>query len=358
MNSFTGAEIPTKATDITPAWLSRALSDTFPGIVVTSVRQESLHEGTASTRRLHLEIAGDAGPPTICIKSGIGLPHSEHLASAGLYRKEAQVYLGVLPSTGARVARCYAAGFDDAGHGFILLEDVVAHGGRFCSPTEPLQVTQVAVGLEELAALHASHWRANALTDPRWEHHAVPLSEPDPFWRAIFDRYSELLATPHGGAVGGPYRDGEQVWDAFSRLRLLDHAAADCLIHGDAHVGNFFVDRDEQPGMADFQCLQRGHHTHDVSMFIVSALDVVDRRQHEVALLHHYLDHLEQLGVVPPSFDETWLGYRRHLLYALVVWLFTTDGFQPELHLVTNVCRYSTAALDLDSLGAIAQTAP
>jgi hypothetical protein len=35
------------------------------------------------------------------------------------------------------------------------------------------------------------------------------------------------------------------------------------------------------------------------------------------------------------------------------VWLFTTDGYQSQLHLVTNVFRYGTAALDLDSLGAL-----
>ena len=120
-------------------------------------------------------------------------------------------------------------------------------------------------------------------------------------------------------------------------------------------VGNFFVDGNAQPGMADFQCVQRVDHTHDLAMFVASALDVVDRSEHEVALLQHYLDHLERLGVLRPSFDGVWLGYRRHLLYALVVWLFTTDRFQPELHLVTNVFRYGTAALDLDAIGAIAE---
>jgi aminoglycoside/choline kinase family phosphotransferase len=118
-------------------------------------------------------------------------------------------------------------------------------------------------------------------------------------------------------------------------------------------VGNFFVDRNDDPGMADFQCVQRGHVTHDLAMFIASALDVIDRREHEQALLRRYLVHLQGLGVAAPDFEEVWLGYRRHLLYSLVVWLFTTDGYQSQLHLVTNVFRYGTAALDLDSLGAL-----
>jgi|GEM_PF-46285 len=287
MSMKTGAEIPNRAEDITPDWLSRALSGAFPGIVVTSVRPEPLHEGTASTWRLHLDVAGDQGPSTLCIKSSVGLPHGEQLAKAGLYRKEALVYLEVLPTTGPRVAACLAAGFDEAGHGFMLLEDVDASGGRFCMPVEPLSVEQVATGLEQLAVLHAAQWRAPSLIESRWQHHGLPLSKPDPFWVTLFDQYREFLDTPHGGAVASVYRDAGAVLKAISRLRLLDDTTANCLIHGDAHVGNFFVDADRQPGMADFQCVQRGNQRHDLAMFIASALDVVDRRAHEVELLHH-----------------------------------------------------------------------
>ena len=355
MTTISDIEIPRELEDVTPAWLSAALAGAHAGAEVTAARFESLHQGTASTWRAHLTYAADkpAGPATVCIKSDFGLPHKEHLASSGLYRREASVYLEVLPTTSARVAACYAADYDGAGRGFMLLQDIVAAGGRFCDPVSTLTVSQVATGVEQLAQLHAATWEAPMVREPRWMHHGKPLSEEDPFWNAIFARYASLLTTPHAGAMARIFRDPDVVGRAFNRLRGLDDPVARSLIHGDAHVGNFFVDKNGDPGMADFQCVQRGHVTHDLAMFIGSALDVTDRRSHEQALLKHYLQRLADFGAVAPDFDEIWLGYRRHYIYSLFVWLSTTDNFQPTQHLVTNVFRYGVAALDLDTLAAL-----
>jgi hypothetical protein len=354
MTTVGALDIPRRMEDISPQWLSAALAGEHPGVEVTSVRPESLHQGTASTWRVHLEYAKGkpAGPTTACVKSGLGLAHANNLAVAGLYRKEATVYLDVLPATSARVATCYAANYDAGGWGFMLLRDIVAAGGQFCNPTVPLSVAQVATGLEQLAKLHASTWGSPILREPLWAHHGKPLSEEDPFWTTLFGRYADALETPHGGALASIFRNPEVVGAAFNRLRTFDDPVARSLIHGDAHVGNFFVDKNGDPGMADFQCVQRGAVTHDLAMFIGSALDVIDRRENERKLLQVYLGQLQRLGVAAPDFEEIWLGYRRHLIYSLVVWLFTTDGFQSELNLVTNVFRYGMAALDLDSLGA------
>ena len=114
-------------------------------------------------------------------------------------------------------------------------------------------------------------------------------------------------------------------------------------------MGNFFVDANDDPGMADFQCVQRGAVTHDLAMFIGSALDVQDRRAHEQAILRRYLQRLMDRGVTPPDFEEIWLGYRRHYVYSLFVWLSTPDGIQPLPHLIANVFRYGMAALDLET---------
>ena len=293
------------------------------------------------------------GPETLCIKSDFGLPHKDYLAQSGLYRKEASVYLDILPQTSARTPVCLAAGYNDAGRGFMLMHDLAADGGHFCDPVSSLTVEQVAIGVAQLAALHAATWNAPYVEAPEWMHHACPLSRDDPFWDAIFVRYSDLLGNSHACAMPYQFRDPDLVHRAFNRLRQHDDKTARGLIHGDAHVGNFFVDGDDFPGMADFQCVQRGAVTHDLAMFIGSALDIADRRSNEEALLHHYLECLSRLGVSPPEYDELWLGYRQHYLYSLFVWLSTTDDYQPLPHLVTNVFRYGMAALDLDALGAI-----
>jgi hypothetical protein len=350
-----GLQIPKSIHEVTPSWLRAALLDPFQDVDVTSVRAESLHQGTASTWRLHVEYADDscAAPSTMCLKASFGLPYSEHLGAAGLYRKEAMVYRDVLPRTAARVAGCYAADYDDAGQGFILMEDIAAAGGRFCSPDKPLTVPQVADGLEQLAKLHAASWNDPSLHEVQWTHHGKSLGVADPFLTPYLAAFEQVLATPHGGAMAHVFHNTELIDGALTRLRLVDHAAASCLIHGDAHVGNFFTNADDQPGMADFQCVQRGHYSHDLAMFIPSALDVLDRRAYEEDLLRHYVATLEGHGISGIDFQDVWLGYRQHLIYSLVVWILTTDQYQPELHLVTNVFRYGLAALDHDSLGAL-----
>jgi hypothetical protein len=347
--------IPSELDDVTPAWLTHALTEHFPGVAVASVLGESLHQGTASTWRLHVGYTANSAPApsTICLKAAFGLAYGEHLGAAGLYRKEATVYRDVLPRTSARVATCFAAEYDTAGHAFVLLEDLTAAGSRFCGPDRPLTVAQVGVGLEQLAQLHAARWNDPSLHEIQWTHHGRPLSEEDPFWVPYLESFDEVLRTPHGGAMARVFHDPELIGNCLSRLRRLDNDAVCCLIHGDAHLGNFFVDRDGRPGMADFQCVQRGHFTHDLAMFITSALDVLDRRAYEQDLLRHYLAVLDRHGVSGIEFDEAWLGYRQHLIYSLLAWVLTTDQFQSELHLVTNVFRYGLAALDLDSLGAL-----
>jgi aminoglycoside phosphotransferase (APT) family kinase protein len=350
------ADIPGELGDVTPAWLSAALARAYPGVRVASVRPESVHEGTASTKRLHLTYAPDTplGPPTLCIKSDFGLPHAERLAQTGLYRKEALVYLEVLPATGARIARCYAAGYAENGRGFMLMEDLSAVGAEFLHPTSGLTVAQVKTGVEQLARLHASTWEKPSNDGRDWMHHGKPLSEEDPMWNGLLDRYDDGLRNAHSGAIPRIFKDAVVVKRAFNRLRTFQDAVARCLIHGDAHVGNFYADANGDVGMADFQCVQRGDVAHDLATFIVSSLDVIDRREADRALLQHYVACLKDLGVAtPPPFDEVWLGYRRHLVYSIVTWLFTTAVNQPELDLVTNMFRFGTAALDLDTLGAL-----
>ena len=352
-------QIPTTVADVTPAWLTAALADRFPGSEVASVQPEGVHDGTASTTRLHVEYAtsGPAGPPTMCVKASIESPHREFVLKAGLFVKEALVYRELLPAISARVADCYASASDaETGTGFLLLEDLDARGARFCSAEEPLTPDQVAEGLDQLAALHSLHWGDPEITEPRWRHRGRRLDERDPLEARMLALVPAACVTPHGGAVSHRFHDPEVLGPAIARLRTLDAASATCLIHGDGHIGNFFLDADDRPGMADFQCVQRGHYSHDVAMFVGSALDPIDRRAHEERLVTGYLDSLARRGVTPPTFDEAWLGYRRHILYGLWAWLLTTSLYQSELRLVTCVFRYGTAAVDLDSPGAIGAT--
>jgi Phosphotransferase enzyme family len=348
--------IPTKLEEVTTDWMTAALAADFPGADVESLTTETLHDGTAFTCRVHISYrkGSAAGPATVCVKAGMEAPHRSFIFESGLCTKEAMVYQDLLPQISARVAKCFASGYEvSSGKGFILLEDLTPRGAIFCGAEQPLTPAQVASGLEQLAEFHALYWNDPRAVDPRWRHRGKSLSDPDQLLSYFESRVSDIARQPHSGAIPAMLYQPEVLVPAMGRLRTLDHAAASCLIHGDAHIGNFFLDADRLPCMADFQCVQRGHFTHDVAMFIASSLDVLDRRSHERELVQGYLDALANRIGTAPSFEEAWIGYRRHMLYGMWVWLMTTSTFQDQLRLVTCVYRFGLAALDLDSLDAI-----
>ncbi len=349
--------IPTVMADITPAWLTAALDDAFPGVHVEALETKPLHDGTAFTCRVHVTYreGGPVGPDTVCVKAGMEAPFRKIAMEGGMYCKEAIAYREVFPLTKARVAKSFNTGYDlTTGAGYVLMEDLNAAGSTFCAAENPLTPDQVADGLGQFAELHALYWNDPRIEEAQWRHRGRTLAEPDSLHEYFFgENWGPSLAVPHAGVIPQLFQREEVLRPALARLRSLDDAAAICLIHGDAHIGNIFLTAEGRPCMADFQGIQRGHYSHDLSMFIGSSLDLVDRRRHERDLVQSYVDALSRLVDTPPSFEEAWLGYRRHYLYGTFAWLLTTDLYQTQLRCVATTHRFAMAALDLDSLEAI-----
>ena len=69
-----------------------------------------------------------------------------------------------------------------------------------------------------------------------------------------------------------------------------------CVIHGDPHLGNLFLDAAGQPSLLDWQLVQRGMWYVDVGYHIASTLTVEDRRASERELLRHYLEQPGRTG--------------------------------------------------------------
>src|SRR3546814_14652437 len=68
----------------------------------------------------------------------------------------------------------------------------------------------------------------------------------------------------------------------------------------------------------------RGYHIHDVNYLITTALPIGERRAQERDLLCYYLDRLAAEGGRPLSFDDTWLEYRRALMWGVYIGWLTT----------------------------------
>ena len=99
------------------------------------------------------------------------------------------------------------------------------------------------------------------------------------------------------------------------------------MIHGDPHVGNFFITKDGEIGMLDFQVKSEDHPMADVTYFLSSGYPQEQLAKDEKKLIAYYLQQLETCGCINvPSFDECWLQYRMWGFSTLYAFVFS-GGF-------------------------------
>jgi thiamine kinase-like enzyme len=161
----------------------------------------------------------------------------------------------------------------------------------------------------------------------------------------------ELLDGPRGAPLPAPIRDANRLHDGLRRLSARVRARPNCLVHGDAHAGNLYR-ADTKIAIVDWQVLQQGSWAQDVAYHIAAVLKPEDRRAHEQALLHSYLDQLAALGGPRLVFDEVWDDYRAAMIYGYYLW-GVTRRVDPD---VTNefVRRLGLAVSELDAFAVVA----
>ncbi|MEH6550286.1 MAG: phosphotransferase [Pseudomonadales bacterium] len=118
------------------------------------------------------------------------------------------------------------------------------------------------------------------------------------------------------------------------------------LIHGDSHLGNFFVSG-EQMGMLDFQAVHWGKGVRDVQYFLIDSLPIDVLQEHEQDLLAFYISRLAAYGV-ELDFDEAWQQYRGftyHTLMTIVVSIGFGAMNEEQDKLMTQILKRSVAAV-------------
>jgi hypothetical protein len=333
---------------LSPAWLTAALAERFPGVEVTAVVPGPVVSRVSTNARFQIECAGGLPgglSPTLCAK---GYFSETQRPYRHVGESEACFYRYLAEPSGVRTLRSVYADVDPGSrHGVVITEDVVDAGATFLDARSPYSPDQVAASLEELAKLHSSTWEAPRWRDAAW---LAPRLESYFSMRGIEDIRGNFDG-PIGARVPESTRDGEALLAAFQALAARSPSTTPwSVLHGDAHIGNVFLDGAGRPSFLDWQLVQRGPWYLDVGYHIVSALTVEDRRRTERDLLTHYLDRLRAGGVHAPSLDRAWLGYRRGILYGFFLWAITLK-VDPA---ITSALleRLGTAAGDHDALAA------
>ena len=325
------------ATVLDPAWLSLALDDVGPGERVVAATVIGSSKTLAQKVRFTATIEARHGTTRdvdCCVKA-----HFDD--RPGTLMTEAHVYRDLLPHAGVRSPRAHYTGIDDAHRrAMIIMDDLDADGATFLNAFDPYSVSLARDSLSQLARLHASTWGQSRWQDTTW------LGSSMDWMPSMFstDALQALLDDGRGPDLAPSVRD------AAALQRALQHNAqlpGTCVIHGDTHSGNAFLDADGHAGWLDFQVTQWGHWSIDVSYHLGTVLDIEDRRAHEEDLLRHYLDELGSNGVDAPSWDEAWERYALGFPWGFFLWVITTVSSR-EVVLV-HIPRLGAALEDHDT---------
>jgi aminoglycoside phosphotransferase (APT) family kinase protein len=318
-------------------WLTRALDGVGDGERVVEVSTEESLSTVATKVRFQATVEAPDGSrrtEAYCAKGHFdGSPSS--------LRSETHFYRDLAPGLSVRVPRAYYTGIDDeTGRSVVIMDDVVARSGRFLSAHDPYSPDTARATLGQLARLHAASWDDQKLMEADW---LAPRMKRMAEYYAD-DYLQSLLDDGRGPDVAPELRDARTVKAALVRTAEV---APTCVIHGDTHSGNVYLDADGRACWLDWQNVQRGWWATDVAYHLATTLEVEDRRAYEAGLLRHYLHELASSGAPAPEFDEAWDQYTSGFAYGYFLWVITRISSRAVV--LIHIPRLAAALTDHDT---------
>ncbi|HLN42841.1 MAG TPA: phosphotransferase [Acidimicrobiales bacterium] len=357
---MTGPTIPIadSAEDLTPSWLTAALSASrvLDGARVVDAECQPIGTGQMCDcvrLDLHYDRATDA-PKTIVAK----LPAADETSRATAkalrsYENEVRFYQQLAPELPIRTPQAYYADIEVESASFVLLLEDLApaqQGDQLlgCSPG------QAQIALQELVKLHASRWGDPTLADIEWLHGDKAANQQflasllPGLWEGFRDRYATDLSVAVTQAGSVLFSDIEAY--------LLADPGPSTVVHGDYRLDNLLFD--PTPGgvpvaVVDWQLCTDGPGMNDVAYFIGAGLGVDQRRSAEADLVHGYHTALASAGVTDYAWDQCWQEYRRGtwsgLIMAVAASMLVERTTRGDQMFLTMADRHSRHALDLDA---------
>ncbi len=349
--------LPLQLDEITADWLSRALGQRYPGTTVERVETVELIRGTCTKIRLRLEL-NETGrnaqiPEHVVLKSGFE-PHSRDFYIT--MEKEVRAYRDTMPHLPLRTPGCYFAGLDEERlQGVVIMDDLVERGVNFCHPLKPQSFDDVARRLTELAAFHAASWNSDRLEPGgEWDWLEYMPTSIGLYMQRFMgtEKLQNFIASPQGAAVSTKFHDEGWIAQSLENIVTASRGQPQCVLHGDTHLGNLYVDTDGTPGFYDPQTL-RGPALLEVAYHVSCALDLASRKNWERELIAHYLAELSRHGVAPMTLDEAMHLYGIYLFHGYCIFLVNESYFQSEAINTAYTARIGSAMLDNNTFEAL-----
>jgi len=268
------------------------------------------------------------------------------------YRNEVEFYTHIRPDLSIEAPRSLGGHFDVKSKRFsLILEDLRERRARFPNVLDSVTLDEVRCLLQTLANLHARYWNSPRFRDDlRWVETHLTGGVADLMNNLAPSYIQHEIDTQKFKAefVGSIGATGATLLAGVQALQRHQARLPQTLLHGDTHLGNTYLLPNARGGLLDWQLMVRGHHMHDVSYLITTALTIADRRSHERDLLAFYLDQLAAAGASGvANFETTWREYRRALVWGVYIGWLTTPvvNYGWEINVVNHL-RLITAYVD------------
>lgn len=313
--------IPRYPGDVTPRWLSAALSGHGAAVEVAEVDVVAIGTGqTGATYRVSARYATDGAdlPETFVIK----LPAQDDAVRDRVvigYRSECAFYSSVADRVQVPTPRCfYSEISEDAMEFALLLADQApaVQGDQLAGCGE----AEARLAVTALAGLHAPSW-----CDPVWlDFPGIAFGRPDEAGAGGMGEVAKMSADITLDKLGD--RMSAEDRDTFSAAMgsvtpwLLAEYDRFALLHGDYRLDNLLFDPARtRVSVVDWQTLGVGLPARDLAYFTATSLDSQLRAGIERELVADYHRALTACGVTDYAAEMCWRDYRLGVLQAPLI---------------------------------------
>jgi hypothetical protein len=350
------ASIPRYPTDVTPEWLSAALSGQRAPVQVADVDVVAIGTGqTGATYRVTARYASDPGdlPRTFVIKLPAQDDTVRDRVTVG-YRSECAFYAAVADRVRVPTPQCfYCEITDDALDYALLLADQApaVQGDQIAGCGE--QEARLAV--LALAGLHGPSWR-----DPVWlDFPGIAFARPDAAGAKglgeVATMSADITLDKLGDRMSAEDRETFTATMGVVEPWLLAEYDRFALLHGDYRLDNMLFDPDRtRVSVVDWQTLGVGLPTRDLAYFTATSLDSGLRPKIERGLVEDYHRALLAYGVTGYDRETCWRDYRLGVPQALLIsalgFAFATATERGDDMVLAMLRRGCQAVRDLGTL--------
>ena len=313
--------IPRYPGDVTPEWLSAALSERRTPVEVSEVDVAAIGTGqTGATYRLTARYATDPGdlPQTFVIKLPAQDDTVRDRVTVG-YRSECAFYATVADRVRVPTPECfYCQISDDAMDYALLLADQApaVQGDQIAGCGEP----EARLAVMALAGLHGPSW-----CDSVWlDFPAIAFGRPDEASAKGLGEVAKMSADITLEKLGDRMTaDDRETFTTTMGLVtpwLLAEYDRFALLHGDYRLDNMLFDPDRtRVSVVDWQTLGVGLPARDLAYFTATSLDSRLRSAIEKDLVDEYYRALLDYGVTNYDRETCWRDYRLGVPQALLI---------------------------------------